>query len=372
MKRILVLGGTANSLVNFRGHFLTALVRCGHEVIAAAGGNDPGVAKRLEDMGVHYVPVHLNRTSLSPGSAARSLIDYWKLIRRVRPDVILAYTVKPVVFGLMAAKLSGITNRYALITGLGHAFIPDGSLRQRIVGHFVPMLYRASLRGCAGVLFQNGDDERLFFSRRILSRKALSILVPGSGVDTDRFSPAPLPDGQPIFLLIGRLLGEKGVREFARAAVLVKRDYPQVRFALLGPFDMNPSAVSKAELDEWCRAGTVEYWGDTDDVRPFISRATVIVLPSYREGMPRSVLEGMAMGRAIVTSNAPGCRETVEEGANGFLVDVKDVAGLAAAMSRFLADPTLAARMGSESRKRAVRMFDVIGVTTAMMRAMNL
>jgi glycosyltransferase involved in cell wall biosynthesis len=228
------------------------------------------------------------------------------------------------------------------------------------------------LRSAKVVFFQNPDDQQVFRARGILSPNSSSVVVNGSGVDLDKFvfiSPLKV---KPVFLLIARLIGDKGIREFVQAAQLIQRSYPDCRFLLVGGLDSNPDAISQIELDDWIHNGMVEYLGRLDDVRPAIARASVYVLPSYREGTPRSVLEAMAMGRAIITTDAPGCRETVIDGENGFLVPVKSVDALVDAMTRFIEDPDLAVRMGKRSREIAEEKYDVHKVNAVMLKEMGI
>ncbi|HET9427624.1 MAG TPA: glycosyltransferase family 4 protein, partial [Allosphingosinicella sp.] len=223
---------------------------------------------------------------------------------------------------------------------------------------------------CTAILFQNPDDRDHFRALGLLPRNRPVTVVNGSGIDLARFAPAPLPDG-PIFLMISRLLGDKGVREYGEAAIRLKRAYPEATFRLVGYFDQSPDALSQAELDRMVEGG-VEFVGRLDDVRPAIAACSIYVLPSYREGTPRSVLEAMAMGRPIVTTDAPGCRETVETGINGFLVPPRQVGPLAQAMERFITQPDLIARMGSESRALAERKYEVNAVSRSIIEAAGL
>jgi glycosyltransferase involved in cell wall biosynthesis len=263
-----------------------------------------------------------------------------------------------------------VRNCVALVTGLGFAFTEGGGLKRLLSRFVATRLYRGAFRRCAAIIFQNPDDRDHFIDAGIVRRDAPITVVNGSGIDLERFAPAPLPPG-PRFLMISRLLGDKGVREYGAAAVRLKARYPEARFALVGYFDPSPDSIAREELDAMI-AGGVDYLGKTDDVRPAIADASVYVLPSYREGTPRSVLEAMAMGRAIVTTDAPGCRETVIDGENGYLVPVKDVSALESAMERFILDAGLAARMGERSRAYVERKFDVRSVNAAVLAAAGL
>ena len=225
------------------------------------------------------------------------------------------------------------------------------------------------------VFFQNSDDEQLFRQLNILTPMQNSAIVNGSGVNTKTFAQVPLPavNGHAVnFLFIARLLNDKGVQEYAAAARIIKAKYPEAIFHIVGYLDSNPSSISQAELDSWIEDGTIQYWGRLSDVRPAIEAAHVFVLPSYREGTPRTVLESMSMGRAIITTNAPGCRQTVEVNRNGFLVEVKAVEGLADAMEKFITQPALIQTMGQASREIAETKYDVEIVNQFMFDKMNL
>lgn len=285
--------------------------------------------------------------------------------------MVLAYTIKPVVYGMLAAALAGVPQRYALITGLGYAFIGGGG-RRALLGSIAKGLYAVALRQASKVIFQNPDDRDLFRRTRLVPRMARVHIVNGSGIDTRRFTPAPLPAGQVVFLMIARLLGDKGVREYAEAARELKKRYPNFVARLVGWIDSNPDAIAQAELDGWIADGSVEFLGKLSDVRPAIADCSVYVLPSYREGTPRTVLEAMAMGRAVITTDAPGCRETVIDGDNGFLVEVRSVKALARAMEKVILEPALAAQMGQRSRLLAERKYDVRKVNDDLLEAMGI
>lgn len=372
MARVLVVGGLADSLINFRGALLSEMVRRGHEVIACAAEDSKEIADDLAAIGVRYVALHFKRAGLNPIGDLVLLIRLAMLMRRLRPDIVLAYTIKPVIYGSLACRLAGVTRCYAMITGLGYAFMSASSWQQRLVGRFARRLYRLALTADSGVFFQNGDDLAEFVRTGLLSSPEKALVINGSGVDIDRFVPAPLPGGPVTFLLIARLLKDKGIAEYAAAAAAIKQRYPETVFRLLGPFDPNPAAIGRGQIDAWQQAGVLEYLGEAKDVRPHLAACSVYVLPSYREGTPRTVLEAMAMGRPVVTTDAPGCRETVRHGENGFLVAVKDVAGLVKAMEAFIARPELISRMGRRGREVAENKYDVRKVNAAILKHMRL
>jgi glycosyltransferase involved in cell wall biosynthesis len=258
-----------------------------------------------------------------------------------------------------------------MIEGLGYAF---GTLtwRQWLLGYVVRNLYRVALQSSSGVFYLNPDDLKLFKDLRITPDDINVTLLNGIGVDQDWYLPCDLP-AEPVFLLIARLLADKGIREYQHAARRLKARYPRARFLLAGDLDPNPLSIGAAELASWQADGAIEYLGHLDDVRPAFAAARVYVLPSYyREGTPRTVLEAMAMGRPIVTTDAPGCRETVVDGVNGYLVPVRDDVALEMAMERFILDPSLAERMGRESLAIAREKYDVHKVNAVIMAAMGL
>lgn len=370
--RFLLIGSFADSLVRFRGALIQALAAKGADVHVAAPGLARGdIRKRLEEMGATVHDIPMRRTGLNPLADLGTLTQLIRLMVSLRPAAVLAYTVKPVIYGTLAAWLARVPRRYALITGLGYAFQgeEDGNARRKLVRKLVQALYALALRRTDAVFFQNPDDEQLFKTLRLVPADTRTHVVHGSGVDVAQYRQAP-PPTEPRFLLIARLLGDKGVREYAAAAQRIRTRRPDVSFDLVGWIDENPDAISAHELDAWTRSGAVNYLGRLDDVRPAIAACSVYVLPSYREGTPRTVLEAMAMGRAVITTDAPGCRETVVDGRNGFLVPVKSADALAHAMERFLDDPDLAEHMGAQSRRIAEDKYDVHKVNETMLRHM--
>ena len=371
---ILVIAGSPRTLVNFRGLLLGAMRTSGHRVDAAAPGlmDNRAVASKLQriDISLHDIP--LSRTGLNPFTDGVLFVALVRLMRIVRPGVVFAYTIKSVIFGLMAAAIAGVPRRYALITGLGYAFTGEAAGKRRVIQFIARALYRMSLRRATKVFFQNPDDAALFTQLGLVPKHLPTVVVNGSGIDLDRFRSAPLPSGPIRFLLIARLLSTKGIREYAAAAESIRAIHPVVEFHLIGGFDSNPDAIPASEVNRWQRDGILVWHGEVDDVRPFIASAHVYVLPSYREGTPRSVLEAMAMARPIITTDAPGCRETVIDGENGFLVPPGTVEPLTRAIKRFIDDPELIERTGRKSRQLAESRFDVHAVNRRMLEEMEL
>lgn len=372
MTTFLLIASFPESILTFRGPLIDALLAQGLTVHVAAPDMPAGSALRgqLESRGVRVHDLPLRRTGANPLADLALLYHLWRLMRRVRPQIVLGYTIKPVIYGALAAWLARVPQRYALITGLGYAF--QGEARWNGLRELARRLYALALRRVHKVFFQNPDDQALFRTRGILGVGTPSVVVNGSGVDLAHYAATPLPPGPPCFLLIARLLDAKGVRLYAQAAEQVRARCPPARFRLVGWIDANPDAITPSELDRWIAQGTVEFLGRLEDVRPAIADCQVYVLPSYSEGTPRTVLEAMAMGRAIITTDAPGCRETVVDGDNGLLIPVKSVSALVEAMERLIAEPELAERMGRRSRQIAEEKYDVRKVNAVMLREMGI
>jgi glycosyltransferase involved in cell wall biosynthesis len=369
-KTVLILGSYAPSLVTFRGPLIAAMAERGHRVIASAPSIAPGTAAALRRLGAEPREVPLANASLNPLAMVQSLRTLRRLLLEIRPDVLLSYTIKPVILGALAGRATGVPAIVSLITGVGYAFTEGGELKRRFTRLAASPLYRMALARSTAIVFQNPDDEALFQKLRLVRGEANVFRTNGSGIDLDRFEPTVLPE-RTSFLMIARLLKDKGIREFAKAAKRIKEKHPDVPIALVGRLDPSPDSLTPAELQELSRHG-IDFKGELEDVRPAISGCSVYVLPSYREGTPRSVLEAMAMGRAIVTTDAPGCRETVREGENGLLVPPRDSEALHEAMLRFVRDPRLAAAMGVASRRLAERKFDVRKVNSALLEIAGL
>jgi glycosyltransferase involved in cell wall biosynthesis len=369
LARILIVSHYARSLLNFRGELIKSMVGLGHEVFAAAP--EEGFEEKLKALGASYLRYPLRRTGLNPLQDLGSLLALIRMMRKIEPDVVLSYAIKPVIYGSLAARLAGVKRVFSMITGLGFVFV-NGGAKQKVLRRVVGLMYRAAFKGNRAVFFQNPDDEQLIKEMGIIGGSPKTVLINGSGVDTERYYYVPVRKEPLSFLLIARLIWDKGIREYAEAARMLKSRYPEVAFSLLGPYDSNPAAIKPEDVEGWVEEGVIEYLGETDDVRPYLADAGVYVLPSYREGTPRSVLEAMSMGRPVITTDAPGCRETVEDGVNGFLVPVRDAEALAGAMEKFIQNPELIGQMGAQSRKIAEEKYDVHKVNKVILSAMGL
>jgi glycosyltransferase involved in cell wall biosynthesis len=364
---------------------LRAMLAKGHEILACAGEPHADAVEILRGWGVNFAPINMSRAGMRPWEDLRAGGQLFCLIRRFQPDVVLAYTIKPVIWGGLAAKAASTAQVYSLITGLGYAFLSDNGVRGKVAGLCASLLYKLSLKNSRCVFFQNPDDMYEFMRRGIIKWEQ-GLLVNGSGVDLEHYDLAPLPSA-PCFLMICRLLVDKGVREYVEAARVIRARCPEVRFRLAGPLDSNPASVSQTELEQWKEEGVIDYLGELEDVRPAIADSSIYVLPSYREGTPRTVLEGMSMGRPVITTNAPGCRETIKlpcgmtldkaskeviQGENGFLIPTRNVEKLVEAMERFIVHPELIHQMGRKSREIAEEKYDVHKVNAVMLKAMGL
>ncbi len=367
-----VFGSLPMSLVNFRGPLIAEMARRGWDVTATAGGEDDSARHALAGIGVRYEPLRMARTGRNPLQDLDTTYEACRLFRRIRPDLLLCYTAKPVIYGSMAGRLAQIPAIFSIITGAGFSFV-DPSGDHRLLADTLTRLYRFALSYNRAVFFQNPDDLRLFTAERGIVAAEKCILVNGSGVDLERFSMTPPFLEHPSFLLIARLIRQKGIGEYVDAARIVKNKHPSAVFRLVGPLDDSPDSLPGSVVREWVEEGVIEYAGETGDVRPFLARAGVYVLPScYGEGIPRSILEAMAMGRPVITTNWRGCRETVAPGENGFLVPPRDPARLAEAMERFALEPERIEPMGRKSREIAERKFDVREVNRILLETMGI
>lgn len=347
--RLLASANSLWNLENFRGGLLRGLAVAGFEPVLAAPAS--GGQARLP---FRAVDLPIRSDGLNPLQDALLLWRFRRLLRRERPAALLSWTAKPNIYGAIAARLSRIP-AFPNVSGLGTAFIRGGLIQRLLCG-----LYRAAFVRCPAVFFQNAEDASLFVGLRLVRREQVRLL-PGSGVDLDRFAARDLPPARPPLrlLFVGRLLGDKGVRELVEAARLLKAEAVPVRFQLLGLLGaQNCTAITQAELDGWLADDLLDYLGHTDDVRPALAAAHAVILPSYREGLPRSLLEAAATGRPLLASDVPGCRDVVEHGINGLLFPVRSAAGIAAAVRSFVGfSDSKRAAMGAAARRTAEQRF---------------
>ena len=361
---ILLSGSHGPSLLRFRGKMIEAMVASGHRVHASAPDIDDQLAQAIRALGAVPHCVALARTGLGPIADLQYFRGIRRLLRDTGADLSLSYTIKPNIWASLAARSLGVRSA-SMVTGVGYAFIESRSLRQKLVQLVARLLYRAATNANELVIFQNPDDRDDFIDAGCLADPGKARMINGSGVDLNYYAPAPLPE-QPVFLMAARLLGNKGIREYADAAVGILTRRSDARFLLAGYIDEGPDGIDPAELQRWIGGG-IEYLGALDDVRPAISSASLFVLPSYREGTPRSVLEAMAMGRPIITTDVPGCRETVIDGVNGLLVPARDAKALAEAMERMIERPQLRREMGDQSLRLCRLKYDVDRVNAQLL-----
>jgi glycosyltransferase involved in cell wall biosynthesis len=350
--RILLISNYAWTVFTFRRRLIQDLQKQGHVVYVQTEFD--GYERRLGLANEQVFPLQIDRKGMNPWRDAQTVLSIVRCIRAANADVCLLFTIKPVIYGGIAARL---LSRHFIcnITGLGTAFLASPWLRR-----IAQTMFRLSLKGANHVFFQNEDDRSAFVDNGIVSGQIASVL-PGSGVDTTHFTLVP-PTGNsaPVFLMISRLLRDKGVVEFVEAARVVRKKLPSVRFQLLGPLNVvNRTAITRNDVQAWVDEGTIEYLGETDDVRPFLNAADCVVLPSYREGTPRSLLEAAAAGRPVVATNVPGCRTVVDDGETGLLCRAKDSQDLADKMETIARMPEdKRHEMGHKGRAKMEREFD--------------
>lgn len=350
-RRVVIAANSVWNIINFRQPIIQAVQAAG-AIPVMISPIEPGSQSQVRELGLEWLNLPIARSGLNPIADLRLLVSFGAMLRRLAPLALLSFTIKPNIYGCIAARLLGIP-AIANISGLGTLFIK----RSRVT-RFAMHLYRFALSKAHIVFFHNPDDLALFVGQGLV-RPDQARVLPGSGIDLDHFVATHLPAGRPKLLLIARLLEDKGVREFIEAARLLRREGSDLEFQLLGPIDIgNRTSISRAELDAWVAQGIVDYLGDTDDVRPFIAAASAVVLPSYREGLPRTLLEGAAMGRPLIATDVPGCREVVQEGVTGFLCEPRDSIALMQAMKK-LAQLPLGERqkMGGAARGLVERRF---------------
>jgi glycosyltransferase involved in cell wall biosynthesis len=352
---------------NFRGDLIREIIATGTEVIVT--GPDLEGVEHILELGARFeqVPLRKNGTGILADLKYTWLM--WRLMRKEKPDVTLGYTIKPVIYGAIAARLAGVQNINSMVTGGGYLFITK-SFRAKALKLLATLLYRIGFLCAHKVIFQNLDDMEEFTLQRGLVPIYKARLVNGSGVNMEHFKPAPYPETITFFML-SRIMYNKGVKEYLEAARLVKLKHPHVRFILLGAVENIQDSMSASELQLYIDDQIVDYFEETPDVRPYYRQCSVYVLPSYREGTPRTVLEAMAMARPIITTNTQGCRDTVLSGLNGFLVPVKDINALAEKMEWFILNPQAIKKMGKESLKMCKEKYDVKKVNGEMMKWMS-
>lgn len=351
---------------------MAEMVARGHKVLAFAPDFNEENRATLAAMGIQAIDYSISRSGTNPLIEMMVILELRRLLRIHRPDICFSYFIKPVIYGTIAAALAGVPRRFGLYAGLGFAFtdVAAQNRKRRLLQSVITTLARISAKHCDRVMVQNQDDLSELITRGIVTPDK-AILVGATGVDLNIWPLTPLPDTSLTFILVARLLRDKGISEYVAAARILKADYPQLRLIVLGGIDDNPASITQGEMEAWVSEGLIEWPGHVP-AKPWLTQAHVFVLPSYREGVPRSTQEAMALGRAIITTDAPGCRETVIEGRNGFMVPPRDHVALATAMRHFIENPEDITRMGSESRKLAHERFDVHVQNDKLLGYMNI
>ncbi|MDL2207909.1 glycosyltransferase family 4 protein [Desulfovibrio sp. OttesenSCG-928-M16] len=365
-------------MVNFWSPLLRCLVNKGHEPLCLvpppAPGDDPSWEQALAALGVRVEHYPLDRKGLNPVRDLGSLAALTGILRREQPDRLFAFTIKAVIYGCLAAALAACPprqQRFAMISGLGYMF--EGDTRgKRLLTQLARLLYRLALQCCGVVIFQNEDDRKLFEKLSIIPRTTHIRSSRGTGVDTEFFALAPQAAGPPIFLFVGRLLEAKGLRDFMAAARIVRQQHPEAQFHVLGPPEPGPGGLPLQEVLAAQEKGDIKYLGESRDVRPHLAAALAVVLPSWREGTPCSLLEAMSTGRAVIAADAPGSREVVRHKENGLLVPVRDAKALASAMKELMMNADRAHMMGAAGRRLAEGEFGATSVANALLDIMRL
>lgn len=373
--RIAIIGTTAASMVSFRKELIKLLCCNGHEVYAFAIDYDDGVKSKIKEYGAIPVDYKFSRTGLNPFTDVINTLKLSRQLKKIKPDLVFSYFSKPSIFGTLAAKLAGVKKVNAMLEGLGYFFTASGkkdSLKVIVLRKLLVLLYRFSFRYVDNLIFLNADDkDDLLVKAKI---KVQNVFVLGAiGLDINEY-PYTKPPVDPIsFIFVARFLQEKGVYEFIQAATLVKEQFPDTHFYMLGDLDVcNPGSLSVENFKQLKNSGIIELPGHVDNVQQWLAKASVFVLPSYREGFPRSTQEAMAMGRAVITSDVPGCRETVVDGVNGFLIPARAPTVLAEKMLHFLNNPDLITVMGAASYEIARVRFDSAIVNNKLLNILEL
>ncbi len=347
---------------NFRGDLIKEIIANGYEVIVTGPNRDN--VEKIEALGARFAEIPMNKNGVNPVKDLAYQRALKTLFDKEKPDAVLGYTSKPVIYGSIAAKRAGVKKITAMITGLGYAFTQK-TLKARIIRLIMIMLYKPALKCAHTVVFQNPDDRDEVIRLKLVKPEKCRV-VNGSGVNMERFKPLPYPETMTFFML-ARVMYAKGIREYLRAAEIVKEKYPDVQFMLLGACEGIQDSISRKDLQKYIDDGTITYFGETDDVAPYYGKCSVFVLPSYREGTGRVILEAMATKRPIIATDVAGCRETVRNGVTGFLVPAKDSEALAEKMIWFIEHPEKIPEMGEASLAYCEEKYDVRKVNANML-----
>lgn len=374
--KVVLIGTVSSSIFGFRKILLQSLVKAGHEVRILTTDLTPEIQQRAwNELEVHAEKYTLARTGVNPLTDLKNACALHRRLRTLKPDYVFCYFAKPVIWGALAARLAGIQHRYGMLEGLGYYFTddPNGNSRKKnLVRAIMVTLFRFSLPMLKGLVVLNPDDKRDLIEKYRIRQKNVMVLG-GIGVDLEEYAYSEPDTSSLRFVFVGRLLAEKGINEYLKASEIVKRRYPQVEFLILGrPDPGNPGSVDEAYLDKLVSEGVVIYPGSVANVAEWLAGSSVFVLPSYREGVPRSTQEAMAIGRPVITTDVPGCRETIVDGENGYKVPPHNPEALAGAMERFVVRPELICSMGRRSRELAERGFNVEKVNQRLFEFLGL
>lgn len=365
--KFMLISPKNRTVYNFRGDLIQKIIACGYEVVVT-GPNRIDVDK-IEALGARFIEVPIDKNGVNPLADLKYQKALTDIFRREKPDVVLGYTSKPVIYGSIAAKKAKVPHIAAMVTGAGYAFTAK-TAKAKVIKAIMSMLYKKAFR-CADVaIFQNTDDRDQFIKGKLVKPEKCQI-VNGSGVNMEKFPVSPYPETMTFFML-SRVMYSKGIREYLQACTIVKEKYPQVRCMLLGACEGIQDSLSKEDLKPYIEKGIIEHFGETDRVADYYKQCSVYVLPSYREGTPRTVLEAMAMGRAVITTDAPGCRGTVIDGQTGFLVPVQNGEAVAEKMMAFIENPELVKTMGRSSYEYCRDKFDVDKINEVMCNYMKI
>lgn len=366
--KILINSGRAIPVFKKRKKLLHEMQKNGADIYLC--GFEENADSVCQEESIHFIKVPISRAGLNPFADFAVCCKYYKAIKKSHVDIVHSYTAKPNIYTSLAARVAGVKYIYPTVNGLGYAFTENQGTKNKLVQIIMCALYKISFAGATRVFFQNSDDAEELICRKII-KKEQCVIVAGSGIDLTEF-PFSECGSSPVFFLASRLLITKGLRTYFEAAEIVKKKYPEARFLLAGDFDPNPDGIREAELEQYAKEGNIEYLGLVKDMKNALKSCTVFVLPSYyREGIPHAILEAMSTGRAIITTNAPGCKETVN-GKNGFLIEPRNSEQLAEKMIWMVEHPEEVKQMGVESRKYAEEKFDVEKVNRVMLETMEI
>ncbi len=364
MNKFLLISPKNRTVYNFRGDLIKEIISRGYEVVVT--GPDKTDVDKIEALGCRFVEIPMEKNGTSIISDLKYCRALKKLMKQEQPDYVLGYTIKPIVYGSIAASKLGIKHINCLVTGGGYALTAK-TTKAKIIGTIVKILYKFAFNKAENVIFQNKDDLNEFVSRKLVKKDKCHV-VNGSGVNMEYFKPLEMPK-EISFFMLSRLLKSKGVREYLQAAKIVKQKHHNVKFYLLGKYENNmQDAIPKEYIEPFIKEEIVERFEETSDVRPYYDKCSVYVLPSYREGTPRTVLEAMACGRPIITTDTNGCRETVKDGFNGYLVPVKDIGSLVDKMEMFINYPELCEKMGNNSIQYCREKYDIKKVNCSLLK----